>query len=156
MFWFGFIVGAVSATVFILYGNGEMLIKLCDQIKNASDRFWESRKEIGRRSCSHSEFKHLHAREPRLTRSAGPEDHDSLSLRMASRSPVHDNFPRQALISSWRLIFTNSLRASSTTALFVLMPVLLGISDQLVVNGDICPHAMPLIQCVYFPRATHI
>ena len=45
MFWFGFIVGTVSATVFILYGNGEMLIKLGDQIKNASDRFWEWQKK---------------------------------------------------------------------------------------------------------------
>ncbi len=45
MFWFGFIVGAVSATVFILYGNAELLVKLRDQIKSASDRFWESQKK---------------------------------------------------------------------------------------------------------------
>ncbi len=45
MFWFGFIVGAVAATVFILYGNGELLVKLHDQIKSASDRFWESQKK---------------------------------------------------------------------------------------------------------------
>ena len=45
MFWFGFIVGVVSATVFILYGNGELLVKLRGQIKSASDRFWESQKK---------------------------------------------------------------------------------------------------------------
>ncbi len=45
MFWFGFIVGAVSATVFILYGNAELLVKLHDRIKSASDRFWESQKK---------------------------------------------------------------------------------------------------------------
>lgn len=45
MFWFGFIVGAVAATVFILYGNGDLLVKLRDQIKSASDRFWESQKK---------------------------------------------------------------------------------------------------------------
>ncbi len=45
MFWFGFIVGATAATVFILYGNGDLLIRLRDQIKNASDRFWESQKK---------------------------------------------------------------------------------------------------------------
>ena len=45
MFWFGFIVGAVAATVFILYGNGELLVKLRDRIKSVSDRFWESHKK---------------------------------------------------------------------------------------------------------------
>ncbi len=45
MFWFGFIVGAVVTTVFILYGNGELLVKLCDRIKSVSDRFWESQKK---------------------------------------------------------------------------------------------------------------
>jgi hypothetical protein len=45
MFWFGFIVGAVAATVFILYGNGELLVKLRDQMKSVSDRFWESPKK---------------------------------------------------------------------------------------------------------------
>ncbi len=45
MFWFGFIVGAVSATVFILYGNAEMLVRLRDRVKSASDRFWESHKK---------------------------------------------------------------------------------------------------------------
>ena len=44
MFWFGFIVGAVAATVFILYGNGE-LVKFRDQMKSVSDRFWESQKK---------------------------------------------------------------------------------------------------------------
>ncbi len=45
MFWFGFIVGAAAATVFILYGNGELLVKLRDRIKSVSDRFWESQKK---------------------------------------------------------------------------------------------------------------
>ncbi len=45
MFWFGFIVGAAAATVFILYGNGEWLVKLGDRIKSVSDRFWESQKK---------------------------------------------------------------------------------------------------------------
>ena len=45
MFWFGFFVGAVSATVFILYGNGELLVKLRDRIKSVSDRFWELQKK---------------------------------------------------------------------------------------------------------------
>ncbi len=45
MFWFGFVVGATAATVFILYGNGDLLIRLRDQIKNASDRFWGSQKK---------------------------------------------------------------------------------------------------------------
>ena len=45
MFWFGFLVGAVAATVFILYGNGDLLVKLRDQMKSVSDRFWESQKK---------------------------------------------------------------------------------------------------------------
>ena len=45
MFWFGFIVGAAAATIFILYGNGDLLVKLRDQIKSVSDRFWESQKK---------------------------------------------------------------------------------------------------------------
>ena len=45
MFWFGFIVGAVAATVFILYGNGDLLVKLRDRIKSVSDRFWGSQKK---------------------------------------------------------------------------------------------------------------
>lgn len=45
MFWFGFIVGAAAATVFILYGNGELLVKLRDRIKSVSDRFWEAQKK---------------------------------------------------------------------------------------------------------------
>lgn len=45
MFWFGFIVGVVAATAFILYGNGDLLVKLSDRIKSVSDRFWESQKK---------------------------------------------------------------------------------------------------------------
>ena len=45
MFWFGFLVGAVAATAFILYGNGELLVKLRDRMKSVSDRFWESQKK---------------------------------------------------------------------------------------------------------------
>ncbi len=44
MFWFGFIVGVIAATVFILYGDGSLLIKLADLVKRTSDRFWDSRK----------------------------------------------------------------------------------------------------------------
>lgn len=40
MFWFGFLVGAVAAAAFILYGNGEYLIRLGEQIKQTADRFW--------------------------------------------------------------------------------------------------------------------
>lgn len=42
---FGFILGAVAATVFILYGNGELLIQLGEQIKRTSDRFWTWQRE---------------------------------------------------------------------------------------------------------------
>jgi hypothetical protein len=40
MFWFGFLVGAAAATAFILYGKGEYLIRLSEQIKQTADRFW--------------------------------------------------------------------------------------------------------------------
>jgi len=45
MFWFGFVVGATAATVFILYGNGDLLIRLRDQMKKASERFWQSQQK---------------------------------------------------------------------------------------------------------------
>lgn len=45
MFLLGFIVGVISATLFILYGNGELLIRLADKIRAVSDRFWESQKK---------------------------------------------------------------------------------------------------------------
>lgn len=37
---FGFIVGAVAAAAFILYGNGDLLIQLGEQIRRTSERFW--------------------------------------------------------------------------------------------------------------------
>lgn len=37
--WFGFILGVVVTAVFILYGNGELLIQLGEQIKKTADRF---------------------------------------------------------------------------------------------------------------------
>ncbi len=42
---FGFILGAVAATAFILYGNGELLIQLGEQMKRVSDRFWTWQRE---------------------------------------------------------------------------------------------------------------
>ncbi len=45
MFFFGFLVGAAAATVFILWGNGELLIRLGEQIKRTSDKFWAWQKE---------------------------------------------------------------------------------------------------------------
>jgi len=41
----GFILGAIAATVFILYGNGELLIQLGEQIKQTADRFRTWRRE---------------------------------------------------------------------------------------------------------------
>jgi len=35
---FGFILGVVVTAAFILYGNGELLIQLGEQIKKTSDR----------------------------------------------------------------------------------------------------------------------
>ena len=40
MFLFGFLVGVAAATAFILYGNGDLLIRLGEQMKRAADRFW--------------------------------------------------------------------------------------------------------------------
>lgn len=42
---FGFILGAVAATAFILYGNGELLVQLGEQMKRASERFWTWQRE---------------------------------------------------------------------------------------------------------------
>ena len=39
MFLFGFILGAAAATAFILYGSGEMLVKVAEQMKKSADRF---------------------------------------------------------------------------------------------------------------------
>jgi hypothetical protein len=39
MFLFGFLIGAAAATAFILYGNGDLLIQLGEQIKKSADRF---------------------------------------------------------------------------------------------------------------------
>jgi hypothetical protein len=43
--WFGFILGVVVTAAFILYGNGELLIQLGEQIKKTSDRFRTWRRE---------------------------------------------------------------------------------------------------------------
>jgi hypothetical protein len=45
MFWLGFLIGAAAATTFILYGNGELLVKLSGQIKKSADRFWQWQRE---------------------------------------------------------------------------------------------------------------
>jgi hypothetical protein len=42
---FGFILGVIAATAFILYGNGELLIQLGEQIKRTSERFWSWQRE---------------------------------------------------------------------------------------------------------------
>ncbi len=41
----GFIIGAVAAAAFILYGNGELLIQLGEQIKRTSERFRDWQRE---------------------------------------------------------------------------------------------------------------
>jgi hypothetical protein len=45
MFLFGFLVGAAAATVFILYNNGDLLIRLGEQMKKSADRFWAWQRE---------------------------------------------------------------------------------------------------------------
>lgn len=45
MFLFGFLVGVAAATVFILWGNGDLLIRLGEQARKASDKFWTWQKE---------------------------------------------------------------------------------------------------------------
>jgi hypothetical protein len=42
---FGFILGVLVAAWFILYGNGELLIQLGEQMKRTSDRFWAWQRE---------------------------------------------------------------------------------------------------------------
>ena len=39
MFLFGFLLGAVVAAIFILYGNGDLLIRLGEQMKRSATRF---------------------------------------------------------------------------------------------------------------------
>jgi hypothetical protein len=39
MFTFGFLCGAVAATVFVLYGNGDLLVELADRIRSVSARW---------------------------------------------------------------------------------------------------------------------
>jgi hypothetical protein len=45
MFFFGFLIGVVATAAFILYGNGELLIQLGEQIKKTADRFWTWQRE---------------------------------------------------------------------------------------------------------------
>jgi len=45
MFLFGFLIGAAAAAAFILYGNGDLLIRLGEQMKKSADRFWTWRRE---------------------------------------------------------------------------------------------------------------
>ena len=47
MFLFGFLVGAAAATIFILYRNGDLLIRLGEQMKRSADRFWTWQRERG-------------------------------------------------------------------------------------------------------------
>ncbi|HXG20889.1 MAG TPA: hypothetical protein VNN62_17660 [Methylomirabilota bacterium] len=42
---FGFILGVIVTAAFILYGNGELLIQLGEQIKRTSERFWAWQRE---------------------------------------------------------------------------------------------------------------
>lgn len=49
MFVFGFVVGAAAATTFILYDNGELLVRLSAQLKKASERFWDAQKRGDRK-----------------------------------------------------------------------------------------------------------
>jgi hypothetical protein len=44
---FGFILGAIAAAAFILYGNGDLLIQLGEQIKRTSERFRDWQKGQG-------------------------------------------------------------------------------------------------------------
>ncbi len=48
MFLFGFLVGVAAAAAFILYGNGELLIQLGEQIKKSADRFrtWQRERTV--------------------------------------------------------------------------------------------------------------
>ena len=39
MFLFGFLLGAAVAAIFILYGNGDLLIRLGEQMKRSATRF---------------------------------------------------------------------------------------------------------------------
>ena len=69
--------------------------------------------------------------------------------------------PRQPLSPSLDLLLAIDPQQQSQgfldgRSLYFDARYLLGISDRLVVNGDIPPHAMPLIQRIYFPIATHI
>jgi len=45
MFLFGFLLGVVAAAAFILYGNGDLLIRLGEQMKKSADRFWTWQRE---------------------------------------------------------------------------------------------------------------
>jgi hypothetical protein len=45
MFLIGFIVGVIAAAAFILYGDGDLLIRLGEQIKKSADRFWTWQRE---------------------------------------------------------------------------------------------------------------
>ena len=39
MFLFGFLLGVAVAAIFILYGNGDLLIRLGEQMKRSATRF---------------------------------------------------------------------------------------------------------------------
>jgi len=45
MFLFGFLFGVAAAAAFILYGNGELLVQLGEQIRKSADRFWTWQRE---------------------------------------------------------------------------------------------------------------
>ena len=45
MFLLGFLVGVTVATVFILWDSGDLLIRLGEQAKKVSDRFWAWQKD---------------------------------------------------------------------------------------------------------------
>jgi hypothetical protein len=45
MFLVGFLIGVAAAAAFILYGNGDLLIRLGEQMRRSADRFWAWQRE---------------------------------------------------------------------------------------------------------------
>jgi hypothetical protein len=45
MFLVGFLIGVAATAAFILYGNGDLLIRLGEQMKRSADRFWTWQRE---------------------------------------------------------------------------------------------------------------
>lgn len=45
MFLVGFLIGVAATAVFILYGSGDLLVRLGEQMKRSADRFWTWQRE---------------------------------------------------------------------------------------------------------------